>query len=164
MCQKSQQNRFKITSKHRALDLDCLDKTDVPKEEICQKCGKPKQLNGTPKASKAHAERRVTDNVKEKFQGVEAIGDCNTQGEQTCKCKYETVDKSYDKEGNSQLKENVTESENDPGDTEKGSKGSGRECVEATGQARDPGDGLFCLVDVETENAMSRQPAVSFCL
>ncbi|XP_053401328.1 probable RNA polymerase II nuclear localization protein SLC7A6OS [Mercenaria mercenaria] len=165
--QQSQQNRFKVISKHRALELDRLDTgadTNVEEQTVCQKCGQKtngkcqKQTDNEQKGDKSVTEATVEDNVlsnaKENFKAK--ICDTSEEKEKrlTCKC-----DMKHNSENSSLNQQNGSVEK--AGECTVGAKECDKdnvtECITDMDKAEDDRDGLFCLVDMEAENSRSRQ-------
>lgn len=160
--QKSQQNRFKVTSKHRALALDRLDSTESENTEreqtTCPLCGLRKH---TECAS-------ITDNtVNGNGEVVQNISTDAKIINKICECgKINSADGSVASKQKGNIEKTSTDRANSDG---KSSDICDNE-VETGGvivSQGDHGDGhiradnrYFCLVDMEAEHLESSQMLV----
>ena len=157
-----------MISKHRALELDRLDASKVDsnikdrKQRVCQKCGLEinsgdvADIDKSIKSGKDEPHVNISESSNVEKDSQEEIKNTSVGTCLTCSC-----DKENKVENPLELKGNVENTHKDTGcvvqqcEETKASNG-----VSNSGKVDDTGDGLFCLVDMESEHTQNRKTTV----
>ncbi|XP_060582506.1 probable RNA polymerase II nuclear localization protein SLC7A6OS [Ruditapes philippinarum] len=159
--QKSQQNRFKVISKHRALDLDRLDasKKDVNnkdrKQTVCQKCGLEIKSKGETNVDKSIVSNKIVshETISENVQLNVKEDTCESKTSHTgdgtsltCSCNGNEI-----KNCSEEQERTLEKALGDTGCVRDCEKTKTSEKVSNSDKGENDGDGMFCLVDMESE-------------